>query len=138
MKVELKRADNDYHMVATGISGVPVHIDGAEAIGGHNAGARPMELLLMGLGGCSVIDIISILRKQKIEVDDLNVTIEAERESDKTPSLFTGIDIHFKFKGYLEESKVKRAVELSMEKYCSAAATLRKSANITYHYTIEK
>jgi putative redox protein len=138
MKVELKRADKDYHMVAVGSAGVPVHIDGAEAIGGHNAGARPMELLLMGLGGCSVIDVISILRKQKIEVDDLTVTIEGEREKDVIPSLFTDISVHFKFKGDLEENKIKRAVELAMEKYCSAAATLRKSAAITYKYSIEK
>jgi putative redox protein len=136
MKVELKREDKDFHMVAIGSAGVPVHIDGAESIGGHNAGARPMELMLMSLGSCSVIDIISILRKQKIEIDDLTVSIDGERDPEAIPSLFTNIDVHFKFTGDLDESKVKRAVELSMEKYCSAAATLRKTAEITYRYTI--
>ncbi|MFO7447233.1 MAG: OsmC family protein [Ignavibacteriaceae bacterium] len=139
MKVELKRIDKDYHMQAAGSAGVPVDIDGAEAIGGHNAGARPMELMLMSLGGCSAIDIISILRKQKIEIEDFSISVDGEREADKTPSLFTNINVHFRFTGQnLDENKVKRAVELSMDKYCSAAAVLRKTAIINYTFSIEE
>lgn len=138
MKVELKRADKDFHLVATGMAGVQVHIDGAQAIGGHNAGARPMELMLMSLGSCSAIDIILILRKQKIELDDLIISVNGDREADTVPSLFYKIHVHFAFKGEnLDEGKLKRAVELSMDKYCSATATLRKTAEVTYSVSIE-
>jgi len=138
MQVELKRVDKDFHLRAVGSAGVAVDIDGAEAIGGHNAGARPMELFLMGLGACTSIDVISILRKQKFEIEDLSISIEGDREKEKVPSLFTDIRVHFTFKGKLDESKVKRAIELSMDKYCSATATLRKTANITYTFSIEQ
>ena len=138
MKVELKRIDKDFHMQATGASGVHVEIDAGEAAGGHNAGARPMELMLMSLGGCSAVDIISILRKQKMEIEDFSISIDGEREPDKIPSLFTDINVHFKFKGKLDESKVQRAIELSIEKYCSASETLRKTAVINYSFSIEE
>jgi putative redox protein len=80
MEVVLKRIDQDFHFEATGSSPVPVHIDAAEGIGGHNAGARPMELLLMGLGGCTAIDVILVLKKQRQIVDDFQIRILGTRE----------------------------------------------------------
>ena len=73
-----------------------------------------------------------------MEVEDLSISVDGEREPDKTPSLFTKINVHFTLKGKFDESKVRRAVELSMDKYCSATATLRKTAAITYSFSIEE
>ncbi len=138
MKIELNRVDNDFHFRAKGSSDVPVNIDAAESIGGHNQGARPMELLLMGIGGCSAIDIISILKKQKQQIDDFQIEIDAEREKDKVPSLFEYINVVFKLTGKLDHSKVERAVNLSMEKYCSVAAIIEKTVEIKYSFEISE
>jgi len=136
MKIELERIDSDYHMRATNEDGATVDTDGAPAIGGHNQGMRPMQLLLVGIGSCSSIDVISILKKQKEPLDDIKVTVTAEREKDKTPALFTDIHVHYKVFGDLDEAKVKRAVELSMEKYCSVSKIIEKTAKITYSFEI--
>jgi len=136
MKVELKRVNEAFHFEAVGAAGVPVNIDGSPDIGGVNAGARPMEMILMGLGGCSAIDIVLILQKQRQVIEDMRITIEAERVADQTPSVFKTIHVHYQFKGDLSEEKVKRAVELSMEKYCSVTAILNKTADITHSYSI--
>ncbi len=136
MKVELKRVDKAFHFEAVGTAGVAVHLDGSPDIGGTNAGARPMEMLLMGLGGCSAIDIVLILQKQKQVIEDFNITINGERVPDATPSVFKTIHIEYNFSGDLDQNKVKRAIDLSMEKYCSVTAILEKSAEITYSFTI--
>jgi len=138
MKVNLKRADKDFHLQGYGVSNVAVNIDGAESIGGHNLGARPMELMLMALGSCSSMDIISILRKQKIEIDDYDVEIDASRRENETPAIFENINMVFNFKGNLDEQKVKRAVELSVEKYCSVYNIIKETANINYSFSINK
>ena len=139
MQVELVRGDEAFHFEASGMSGVPVHIDAAENIGGANAGARPMELLLMGLGGCSAIDVILIMKKQRQRVDDLKISVSGERVkiegTEMTP--FRKINVHFKFKGNISESKAQKAIEMSMEKYCSATAQFSDSAEITHTYEIE-
>ena len=80
MEVVLNRLDQDFHFEAKGSSPIPVHIDAAEGIGGHNAGARPMELLLMGLGGCTAIDVILILKKQRQIVEDFQIRVSGDRE----------------------------------------------------------
>ncbi|MBX2844312.1 MAG: OsmC family protein [Flammeovirgaceae bacterium] len=136
MKIELSRLDDAYHMEVKNEDGNSIEIDGSPAIGGHNLGMRPMQLLLAGAGGCSAIDVISILKKQKQPLEDINITVEGEREKDKVPSLFTDINVHFKLKGNLDASKVEKAITLSMEKYCSVAKTLEKTANITHSYEI--
>jgi len=125
------------HMKATNEAGVVVNVDGAAEVGGENKGFRPMQLLLAGLGSCSSIDIISILKKQKQPLEDLRVVVDGEREKNKIPSLFSEIHVHFIFKGNLEEKKVKRAVDLSMKTYCSVTKTLEKTAAISYSYEIE-
>lgn len=138
MKVELNRVDDAFHFQAKGASEIVVNIDAAEAIGGKNQGARPMELLLMGLGGCTSIDVILILKKQRQALEDIKLVIEGDREKiDGTEmSPFRKINIHFILKGNLDTKKVEKAIELSMEKYCSATAQLSCSAQITHTYEL--
>ena len=136
MKVELKRVNDAFHFEAVGAAEVPVHIDGSPEIGGVDAGARPMEMILMGLGGCSAIDIVLILQKQRQVIEDMAITIEGERVPNETPSVFKTIHVHYAFKGDLSEEKVKRAIELSMDKYCSVTAILNKTAVITHSFSI--
>jgi len=134
MEVVLKRLDDDFHFEGIGTSSVPVHIDAAEGIGGHNAGARPMELLLMGIGGCTAIDVILILKKQRQAIEDFQIRISGTREkiegTEKTP--FREINIEFELKGAIDGNKALKAIQLSMEKYCSATAQLEPSATITH------
>ena len=137
MKVEFKRVDKNYHFQGIGVSKVPVNIDGSTEIGGNNAGARPMELILMGLGSCGAMDIISILKKQKQDLHDFKIEIDGERDSINTPSVFTNIKIKFVFVGNLDQAKVEKAVNLSMEKYCSVSAMLEKTARIEYSFIIK-
>lgn len=106
--------------------------------GGSKLGVRPMQMLLMGLGGCSAIDIIGILNKQKQKIDDLSIDVDGIREADKVPSLFETIEVSFRFSGDLDPKKVKRAVALSMDKYCSVTKTLEKTADIRYNVFLNK
>ena len=137
MEIELNLLNNAYHFEAKNEQGNAISIDASPAIGGENRGPRPMELLIMGLGGCSGIDVLSILRKQKIEPEAFRIKLHAEREKDAVPSLFTDILVEFIFKGEIDPGKAERAVKLSMDKYCSVAKTLEKSASITYKITME-
>jgi putative redox protein len=136
MKIKLNRINQSVHLQAVNEQGNVVDIDGAESIGGEGKGARPMQLMLMGLGGCSSMDVLSILQKQKVVLSNYNVNIDAERDPDSTPSLFTNIKIEFIFEGddlgEVQVKKIKRAVELSMTKYCSVTKIIEKTANITY------
>ncbi len=137
MKVELQRIDQDFHFKALGAAGVPVHIDAGIKIGGHDAGARPMEMLLMGVGGCSAIDVILILRKQKQVLKDIRILVDGQRKKGEPISVFTDINLHFILSGELDEKKVDRAISLSMNKYCSAAAMMGKTAKMTYSFEIK-
>jgi putative redox protein len=126
MKISLKRVDDAFHFEAKNEDGKTVHMDAAEKIGGHNQGVRPMQMLLMALAGCSGIDVVNILKKQKQQIDDFQVEVEGEQENlQDAAKIFTEIKIHFQLKGSIESGKAKRAVELSMEKYCSVEKTLR-------------
>jgi putative redox protein len=136
MKIVLDRVDDAFHFEAKNEDGKIVNIDGAPAVGGHDMGVRPMQLLIMGLGGCSAIDVILILQKQKQIVDDLKIELDAERFQDVEPALFEKIHVTFNFKGDLKDARVKRAVALSMDKYCSVAKILEETATITYSSTI--
>lgn len=136
MKIRLKRTIPPFQMEAENETGNRVQIDASPSIGGAGAGARPMELLLMGLAGCAGIDVLSILQKQRQVVDDFFIEVDGERETGKDANLFVKILIHFECKGQVEEEKLKRAIDLSLEKYCSVAKTLEKTASITYTYRI--
>lgn len=137
MKVEIKRINDSFHLEAINELGNKVHIDGAMDIGGGDLAFRPMQLMLAAVGGCSSIDVISILQKQRQEITDYHVTIEAEREKDKTPALFTTIHLHFALKGSLDKDKVERAIALSMDKYCSVVKIMEKTAIITSSFSID-
>ena len=134
MKISLKRLDDAFHFEAKNEDGRTVHIDAAEKIGGRNQGVRPTQMLLMSLAGCSSIDILNILKKQKQQIDDFNVEVEGEQENLKDAAkVFTDIKVKFMLKGNIDAQKAKRATELSMEKYCSVEKTLRLAgAKIDY------
>jgi putative redox protein len=135
-RIEIKRVDDSYAMEATDTNGHSLRMDAAEAIGGHNSGIRPMQTLLMGLGGCGGVDIISILKKQRQEIREFNMVIEGEREQDKEPSLWKHIHITFRFSGNIGADKANKACALSIDKYCSVAATLR-AAGCTIEWKVE-
>ena len=117
-------------------SGHSVVMDGAPEAGGRNLGVRPMEMLLLGLGGCTAFDVISILRKSRQQVIDCEIELEAER-ADDIPKVFTRIHVHFIVSGKdLDQQKVARAVELSADKYCSASRMLEKTAVITHDFEV--
>jgi putative redox protein len=135
-QVTMNRIDGDFHFEAFGSDNIAVQIDAAAAIGGTNAGTRPMELLLMGIGGCSAIDIVLILKKGRQIVEDFKINIEGQRDANTEPAPFEKIHIRYWFKGDLKPKKVEDAIRLSMEKYCSAAVMLAKTAEITWSYEI--
>lgn len=117
-------------------SGHSVVMDGAPEFGGRNLGFRPMEMLLLGLGGCTAFDVVMILNKSRQKIDDCEVHIEAERSED-IPRVFTRIHIHFVVSGRgLDAVKVEKAVNLSAEKYCSASEMLGKVATITHDFEV--
>ncbi|HEU4587592.1 MAG TPA: OsmC family protein [Gemmatimonadales bacterium] len=136
LRAVVTRQNSAVHFVAETGSGARVAIDGAPAIGGAGLGARPMELLLAALGGCSGIDVVGILGKQRQAVDDLVITVEGERAPGE-PAVFTAIHVHFAVRGPTDERAVARAVQLSMDKYCSVARVLEPTATITYHWALE-
>jgi putative redox protein len=137
MKINIKRIDDDFNMEAVNEDGNTLLMDGAPNIGGHNKGMRPTQLLLAAVGGCSAIDVIMILRKQKQDVESFEVEVEGEREKVEDYSLFRNIVLHFKLKGKIDKEKAERAVKLSLDKYCSVSKTLEPTAKIDYKITIE-
>lgn len=137
MKARVKWLDNMSFVGESG-SGHSVVMDGAPEFGGRNLGLRPMEMLLLGLGGCSSFDVVLILQKSKQQVMDCEVNIEAER-ADNDPKVFTRIHLHFIVSGRnLAADKVERAIKLSAEKYCSASIMLGKTALITHDVEIRE
>ncbi|MEM8488858.1 MAG: OsmC family protein [Bacteroidota bacterium] len=135
-KIKVERVDDDFHFVGTNERGNQVHMDTGVKEGGHGEGAGPMQLLVMAIGGCSGIDIISILKKGRQQVDDFNVDLTAERFEGEVPSLFKKVHAHYTLKGDLDHEKVKRAIELSIGKYCSVSKTIEATAEITFSYTV--
>ncbi len=113
-----------------------VQVDGSPAVGGEGLGARPMEIVLVGLGGCSGIDVVSILKKQRQVLRDLTITVEGDRAENETPAVFRRIRVHFDAHGDLDPVQVRRAVELSMEKYCSVARMLESTAAISHTFSV--
>lgn len=136
MLIKLKRIEGDFKMEATNEDGRTVITDASEKIGGTNEAMRPMQLVLVGLGSCSSIDVIHLLKKQREPLEDIQITVDGDRDPDKVPSLFTKINVHYVLKGALDDKKVKRAIELSMEKYCSVAMIVQETAEITWSYEI--
>ncbi len=135
MKARIKWV-GDAMFVAESGSGHSVVMDGPPESSGRNLGVRPMEMVLMGLGGCTAFDVVYILQRGRHSVADCVVELEAER-AERPPKVFTHIHAHFIVKGHgLSDDAVKRAVTLSAEKYCSASLMLAKTVNITHDYEI--
>lgn len=117
-------------------SGHAVVMDGPEEFGGRNLGVRPMEMLLLGMGGCTAFDVVHILKKLRQPIKNCVVELSAER-AETEPKVFTKIHVHFIAYGDdLKEKQVARAVELSAEKYCSASIMLGKVAEVTHDFEI--
>ncbi len=136
MKARVKWVEGMAFM-AESDSGHGIMLDGSPDIGGRNLGARPMEMVLMGLGGCTAIDVMVILGKQRQPVEDCWIELDAERADVAAPKVFTKIHVHYVVKGSgLDPKQVERAVKLSAEKYCSVSAMLKASVDITYDFEI--
>ncbi|WP_374950460.1 OsmC family protein [Mucilaginibacter sp.] len=127
LTINLSRVSGEYGFEASDEYGHTVRMDSSPESGGQNFGVRPMQMLLMGLGGCSAIDVIAILKKQRQDLVDYKMVITGEREAGKEPSLWQEIGLEFHLYGEVDEDKAKKAVELSLNKYCSVAATLYKA-----------
>lgn len=135
MKARVKWVEDATFIGESG-SGHAVVMDGPPDSGGRNLGIRPMEMLLIGMGGCTAFDVVLILRKARQPVTDCVVEIEAER-AETVPKVFTRIHVHFIVTGAgLSDKQVARAVQLSAEKYCSASIMLGKAAEITHDYEV--
>ena len=137
MKARIKWIENVSFVAESG-SGHALVIDGAPEGGGRDLGPRPMEVVLMGTGGCTAYDVMHILRKSRAPVTDCVLEIDAER-AEEDPKVFTKIHFHFVVTGKgLKPAQVERAVHLSAEKYCSASIMLGKTAAITHDFEIRE
>lgn len=137
MKARIKLVDGTA-FVAESDSGHGIVLDGSPDIGGRNLGARPMELVLMGTGACTAIDVVHILRKARQPITDCVVELEADR-ADKDPKVFTRIHLHYVVTGKgLSQPQVERAIKLSKEKYCSATKMLEVACDISYDFEVRE
>ncbi|HEX8609201.1 MAG TPA: OsmC family protein [Pedobacter sp.] len=138
MEIKIIRKSGKFNFEAENETGFKVELDAKQAIGGEGKGFRPMEMLLVGLGGCSGIDMVNVLSKQKEPLDDIKIKINATRKDEEMPPIFDVIDIHFDLYGELNLQKVERALALTFDKYCSVSNILGRSATLNFTYTIHK
>lgn len=136
MEINLIRKSGKFNFEAENSSGFTVELDAKQEIGGEGKGFRPMEMLLIGLGGCSGIDMVNVLTKQKEPLNDVKIKINATRKDQEMPPIFDVINIHFDLYGALSIQKVERALDMTFEKYCSVSNILGRSAQINFTYTI--
>jgi putative redox protein len=136
MQVIIDRLDGAYHLEARTETGHAHRFDGSPEIGGHDLAMRPMQAVLAALGACTEIDVISILQKQRSGLRDLRLTLTGQRAEDQIPAVFTKIHIHYEFWGQLQPEQAERAIQLSLDKYCSVTAMLRQTATITHSYAV--
>lgn len=137
MNITVNWLNEGYHMEAGNEEGGKIRMDGHTKIGGLEGGLSPMQLLLAGIGGCSAIDVIAILEKQKQTIDDLSVEVISDKEKRKEGySEFKKIHLHFKITGDIDTKKVERALSLSIDKYCSVSKALEKGSEISYDYEL--
>jgi len=121
--------------VAEGGTGHAIVLDGDPSVGGRDTGSRPMELLLMGLAGCTAMDVVFILRRKRQPITGLEVSVDAER-APRHPKVYTKIHVEYVIYGDVDDKAARQAIELSEEKYCSASAMLKKTAEVTWSYKI--
>lgn len=137
MEINLIRKSGKFNFEASNENGMTVELDAKPAIGGEGKGFRPMETLLVGLGGCSGIDVVNVLTKQKEPLEDVKIQIKATRKDEEMPPIFDVIDIHFELFGALNPAKVERALQMTFDKYCSVSNILGRSATINFTYSIK-
>lgn len=139
VEIVIDRIEGDYGFEAKDALGHTVKMDSSLENGGANFGTRPTQLLLMGLGSCSGIDIVAILNKQKQTIKDFKMRISGQREKDKTPALWETIHMVFELTGDIDQDKASRACALSVDKYCTVAETLRRAgAKITWEVKVNR
>lgn len=135
--IEMERKTGDFGFQAKDENGNILQTDSSIENGGSNYGFRPMQLLLAGLGSCSAIDMVSILKKQRQTVEGFKIKIAGEREKNKIPSLWKSVEITFELQGNIDTEKARKAASLSMEKHCSVAETLRRGGTeITWNVKV--
>jgi putative redox protein len=132
MKVQLERINDAIQVRAESESGYEFSIASADEL----EGVSPMEMVALSLGGCSSVDILSILDKQRQLVENYDVDVEAERATDRTPAVFTSLHVTYHVEGEVEPEKLRRAIELSLDKYCSVSHMLERTADISYAFTV--
>lgn len=135
MKINLTRVDDAFRFKATNERGDVVHTDGSPAIGAGENGWRPMEMLLISLAGCSAIDVISVLKKQRQVIEDFQIEIDGDKK-EGVPSPYTAIRVHYIVKGNIKTSKIEKAIELTKTKYCSVYFSLHPDIEVSYTYEI--
>jgi len=136
MRVTLQRINRAVRFEGSNSAGNTVILEGSPDIGGEGQGVRPMELLLLSLASCSSMDVASILKKMRQPVDDMRVEVDGERATDEVPAVFKKIHLRFFLKGQLRPDRAEEAIRLSVEKYCSVARMLEKTAEISWDYEI--
>lgn len=132
MTVHLERINDAIQFRAENESGY----DFTVASSAEREGVSPMEMVALSLGGCSSVDILSILEKQRQSVEDYDVEVEAERASEEVPAVFTSLHVHYSIQGEVDPEKMRRAIHLSLEKYCSVSHMLEETATISYAFTV--
>ncbi len=139
MKITVDKLDKKQHMEAHNEEGGSIRMDGTTSIGGLDGGLSPLQLLLAGVGGCSAIDIMGILEKQKQDLKALHIEVDGDKQKSEsgTYSVFKTIHLHFTFTGDLDPKKVERAIDLSLNKYCSVSKAMEKGSEITSSYDIK-
>ena len=136
MRLHLERQDDAFLFTARNEAGHEITLDTSLEDDGNVSGIGAMQVVAVGLGHCSSVDVISILKKQRQTIDEYRVVVDAERASDETPAVFREIHVHYYIDGDVEPDKARRAINLSLGKYCSVARMLEKTAEITYSLTL--
>lgn len=136
MKITVEKLPAERHMEAANEEGGKIRLDGTRSIGGLEGGLAPMQSLLAAAGGCSMIDVVNILEKQRQDLKAIRVEVDGDRQNVETWSEFKTIHMHFILEGDLEPAKVERAIELSITKYCSVSKALEKTSKITHSFEI--
>ncbi|MGA0254692.1 MAG: OsmC family protein [Rhodothermales bacterium] len=137
VNVHLERQAAAFHFKATNADGHSIDIDDGTAYeDGKGHGVGPMQLLMMAIGGCSGVDLVSILQKGRQRIDSFTIDVTGTKPDGVAPSVYETVEVHFNLEGDVDPSRVHRAIELSLGKYCSVSRILEKTADISYRYTV--
>jgi putative redox protein len=136
MSVHLTRTDDGHHFVGRNAAGKEVHFDTGAAEGGTGEGAGPMQTVAMALGACSAIDVVNILKKARQNITGFEIDVDYKRATDEIPAVFTDLHVHYVLEGDIDPDRARRAVELSITKYCSVSKMLSKTATITHSFSV--